>query len=99
MKHTCDPFNLALYDLVSQYFWDFIPIMAILLFHKNNFSTGKKVVLVVDDTLIEQDTVLYPQSDAASSNEDQIRTTVFRNYRKVFKESTLSANTSQSISR
>ena len=35
----CDPFPIILYDLITQYFWDYIPILCILLFHKTNFST------------------------------------------------------------
>ena len=30
--------NFVVKDLITQYFWDFIPILTILLFHKKNFG-------------------------------------------------------------
>ena len=42
-KHICNPYQWVIFDLITQYFWDYIPIMAILLFHKINF-TSKDVV-------------------------------------------------------
>ena len=49
-KHVCEPYRIVLYDEISQYFWDYIPIMAILLFHKSNFKIKDTVLLEGDNT-------------------------------------------------
>ena len=37
-QHACKVFQDVIYDIVTQYAWDYIPIMAILLFHRSNFK-------------------------------------------------------------
>ena len=44
-RHICKPYKLCLFGVVMQIVYDYIPLMAILLFHKSNF----KVKTVVKD--------------------------------------------------
>ena len=36
--YFCYPYSRILYDQITQYFWDYIPIISILIFHKLNFT-------------------------------------------------------------
>ena len=69
--YECDLYEDVLLNLITQYFWDYIPILLILLFHKNNFKQTK---LPDDSTLHEQTTYnITDVRDEAETNESQLR--------------------------
>ena len=92
--HNCycyeDLFSQILFDQVTQYIYDFIPIMSILLFHRKNFKI-KNIVgelyeelsdSVVDESAM-QVTNIDDRSDSELTNEDVIRSAIIRSYRKL----------------
>ena len=85
VQYMCfDPYPAALYDLITPYFWDFIPIMSILLFHKKNFSINKKLDIVnIRASQLDRSghlVHLKSSTDSVLTNEDQIRATVMQSY-------------------
>ena len=49
IKYRCgNPFTSSIMDQITQYFWDYIPIMAILLFHKRNYTLDKANIDTID---------------------------------------------------
>ena len=87
IEYKCiNPYPEALYNLITQYFWDYIPIMAILLFHKKNFSidTSQDFVTIRASQLDQSGHLLHLKSSdsIALSNEDHIRETIKQSFLK-----------------
>ena len=99
-RHMCKPYKLCLYGIVMQIIYDYIPLMAILLFHKSNFKV--KTVKKDNSALMEEDasddgTEVNIHKESCKENEVLIRESLLRS-RRTTPTSLLSVNKQKSES-